>query len=129
MPGFVFSFERLVRRKGLGMSGRVVTCAVLALGCVAGLLSAQQPDLPQETAVLTDAPLVPTPVTRDHPARVIVNLETIEIRGRLADGVDYPFWTFDGNVPGKFIRVRVGDQVEVHLRNDPASRFARNIDF
>jgi hypothetical protein len=31
---------------------------------------------------------------------------------RLADGVEFVFWTFGGDVPGSFIRIREGDQVE-----------------
>jgi len=75
----------------------------------------------QETAALTDAPLVPLPITRSHPAKVIVNLEVREVIHHLADGVDYAFWTFGGRVPGKFIRVKHGDTVELHL-NEQSSR-------
>ncbi|MGA8708437.1 MAG: copper-containing nitrite reductase, partial [Steroidobacteraceae bacterium] len=46
----------------------------------------------------------------------------------IADGVRYTFWTFNGSVPGPMIRVRQGDTVELHLRNDPASHMAHNID-
>ena len=70
-----------------------------------------------EEAVLTDAPRVPPPIRRSHATRVIVHLETQEVVKRLADGVDYTFWTFGGSVPGKFIRVREGDLVEFHLAN------------
>lgn len=41
-------------------------------------------DLPVELAVLTDAPHVPPPITRKHPAKVIVNLEVREVVKRLA---------------------------------------------
>jgi nitrite reductase (NO-forming) len=82
----------------------------------------------QEDAVLTTAPNVPPPITRRHPAKVIVRLETQEVTKRLADGVTYTFWTFGGNVPGKFIRVREGDLVEFHLSNNPASKMPHNID-
>ena len=37
----------------------------------------------------------------------------------MADGVDYTFWTFGGTVPGKFIRIREGDEVEFHLQQPP----------
>lgn len=47
---------------------------------------------------------------------------------RLADGVDYTFWTFNGTVPGSFIRVREGDLVEFHLKNHDSSQFPHNID-
>ncbi len=82
----------------------------------------------EEVAVLTYAPDVPPPITRKHATKVIVNLETIEKQGRLADGVDYTFWTFGGRVPGKFIRVREGDLVEFHLSNHPSSKMPHNID-
>ncbi|MCB0272480.1 MAG: nitrite reductase, copper-containing [Bdellovibrionales bacterium] len=82
----------------------------------------------EEVAVLTDAPDVPPVITRNYPTKVIVNLETTEVKERIADGVDYTFWTFGGKVPGKFIRVREGDLVEFHLHNHPDSKMPHNID-
>lgn len=82
----------------------------------------------EEIARLTTAPDVPPPITRKHASKVIVHLETRELTGRLADGVEYLFWTFGGVVPGKFIRVREGDLVEFHLHNHPDSRMPHNID-
>ncbi len=81
-----------------------------------------------ETAQTTYAPNVPAPITRNHPSKVVVNLETIQTEGTLADGVKYNFWTFGGKVPGKFIRVRVGDEVEFHLHNSPTSTMPHSID-
>jgi nitrite reductase (NO-forming) len=85
-------------------------------------------NLPVETAVLTQAPFVPPPITRRQPAKVVIKLEVREITRRLADGVDYTFWTFGGEVPGKFLRVREGDVVEFHLDNHPSSKLPHNID-
>ncbi|HEU5174910.1 MAG TPA: copper-containing nitrite reductase [Gemmatimonadaceae bacterium] len=82
----------------------------------------------EEKAILTKAPAVPAPITRDYATKVIVELETMEEVKRLADGVEYTFWTFGGNVPGDFIRVREGDQVEFHLKNHPHSSVPHNID-
>jgi nitrite reductase (NO-forming) len=84
--------------------------------------------LSQEEAVLTSAPNVPPPIKRKHSAKVIVHLEVQEVTKRLADGVEYTFWTFGGDVPGKFIRIRVGDDVEFHLNNAPDSKLPHNID-
>jgi nitrite reductase (NO-forming) len=104
----------------------MLTCSALAActGCPrpAGTVN------DTEQAVLTRAPAVPPPITRSHPARVVVNLETQEAVKRLADGVDYAFWTFGGDVPGRFVRVREGDSVEFHLNNRPDSRMPHNID-
>jgi nitrite reductase (NO-forming) len=82
----------------------------------------------EEMAVLTSPPHVPPPITRRHATKVIVELETIEQTMRLAEGVDYTFWTFGGTVPGSFIRVREGDEVEFRLRNHHESTVPHNID-
>src|SRR6185437_14325572 len=86
------------------------------------------PIIGSEDAVLTDAPNVPPPIHRDHATKVIVHLEVRELEGRLADGVGYTFWTFGGHVPGKFIRIREGDEVEMHLDNHPDNTNPHNID-
>lgn len=77
---------------------------------------------------LVDPPDVPAPIHRDHPAHVIVRLETREMVKEIADGVRYDFWTFNGTTPGPLIRVREGDTVELHLKNDAASHMSHNID-
>jgi len=51
-----------------------------------------------------------------------------EVVKHLADGVDYLFWTFGGDVPGSFIRVREGDLVEFHLNNHQNNKMPHNID-
>ncbi|MDP3857355.1 MAG: copper-containing nitrite reductase [Stagnimonas sp.] len=79
-------------------------------------------------AVLTSPPLVPPPVDRKQPAKVIVELEVRELDMEISEGVRYNFWTFGGTVPGSFIRVRQGDTVEFHLKNHPDSKMPHNID-
>jgi len=79
-------------------------------------------------AVLTDAPNVPPPIRRSTPAKVIVELEVVEVQKQIAEGVSYTFWTFGGSVPGKFIRVRQGDTVEFHLKNHQSNKMPHNID-
>ncbi len=82
-----------------------------------------------ERAQLTFAPQVPPPITRNQPAVVVVELEAIEKRGKLSDGVEYEFWTFNGSVPGPFIRLRVGDTVEMHLKNNKNNKNTHTVDF
>lgn len=72
---------------------------------------------------------IPPPITRREPATVRVDLETIELEAPLDDKASFRFWTFNGKVPGPFVRVRVGDQVEVHLKNHPDSWMLHNVDF
>lgn len=83
----------------------------------------------KEEARLTFVPEVPPPIQRKESAIVEVHLdssvETVEIK----PGVQYKYWTFNGEVPGPFIRVRVGDVLEVHHTNSDASGMPHNIDF
>ena len=100
---------------------------VTALGFTFAL-SAQAASLPMVDAVMTSPPMVPPPIQRDHAARVVVKMETVEKVMEIADGVEYMFWTFGGSVPGQFLRVREGDEVEFHLSNHPSSKMPHNID-
>jgi nitrite reductase (NO-forming) len=118
----------LVLLVGLGIGITSITSTMAQSTAPGGAPAAQAEVTGQETAVLTDAPLVPPLITRTHPTKVIVHLEVQEVVQRLADGVDYPFWTFGGRVPGKFIRVKQGDIVEFHLNNHPSSKMPHNID-
>ena len=77
---------------------------------------------------LTFAPNVPEARDNATPKKVIVEIEVVEKVMRLADGVDYTFWTFGGKVPGPFIRVQEGDEVELHLDNNANNKMPHNID-
>lgn len=86
-------------------------------------------ELPVIDAIMTHAPEVPPPTDRDHPAKVRVKMETVEKTMKMDDGVEYHYWTFDGDVPGRMIRVREGDTVEVEFSNNPSSTVPHNVDF
>lgn len=79
-------------------------------------------------AAVAAPPNVPPPINRTQPATVRVDLQTVEKQMRLADGVEYTFWTFNGTVPGPFIRVREGDTVVVRLTNATGSSAPHSID-
>ncbi|HET8569674.1 MAG TPA: copper-containing nitrite reductase [Candidatus Limnocylindria bacterium] len=71
---------------------------------------------------------VPARITRTAPARVAVTLETTEVTGVLDSGQTYQYWTFGGTVPGPMIRARVGDTVEVTIKNAKGSGNPHSID-
>ncbi|QKT03352.1 nitrite reductase, copper-containing [Ectothiorhodospiraceae bacterium 2226] len=79
-------------------------------------------------SISQDPANVPPPLTRRAPETVRVELETVELEGHLADGTSYRFWTFDGKVPGPFVRVRQGDTVEVVMKNAADSMHIHSID-
>lgn len=58
---------------------------------------------------------IPLPITRKENQKVVVELETKEEIAELAPGVTYEYWTYNGTVPGPFIRVKEGDTVEIRL--------------
>lgn len=82
-----------------------------------------------DVSVVLDPADLPGPLNRETTETVRVDLETIEVSARLDDGSSYEFWTFNGKVPGPFVRVRVGDTVEVHLKNAENSKVSHSVDF
>ena len=84
---------------------------------------------PDAVSIVRDPADLPGPIGERPPQTVRVELETVELEGRLADGATYTYWTFNGRVPGPFVRVREGDTVEVHLKNRSDSTAVHSIDF
>src|SRR3989304_2210233 len=63
----------------------------------------------------------PSAAAGPPPPAIRVDLTAIEVVGQLADGTTYSYFTFDGAIPGPMIRVRVGDTLEVHMKNETTS--------
>jgi nitrite reductase (NO-forming) len=72
---------------------------------------------------------LPPPVGKREPQTVRVDLVSVEVEGRLAEGTTFGYWTFNGKVPGPFIRVRVGDTIDIHLKNSADSAMIHSVDF
>lgn len=91
------------------------------------------PQPPPQTVAEADisrlASDVPPPIGKRPPQTVRVDLVTVELEGRLAEGTTFGYWTFNGKVPGPMLRVRVGDTVEVHLKNADNSAMVHSVDF
>lgn len=117
----------------------IAVMAVIIYGCKSK--STVDPDAPNTTEVakepihetrkaeLTSPPFVPRQlIGKRKPVKWIVELEVIEKVMKMTDGVEYNFWTFGGTVPGSFIRTRLGDEVEFHLKNNPNNKLPHNID-
>jgi nitrite reductase (NO-forming) len=114
---FVY-FCSIAGHREAGMEGRI---RVIAGGRAA--VAAIAPDIVRDP---TDLP----PPIRPRPPQIIrVNLETVELKGQLSEKISYNYWTFNGTVPGPFVRVRVGDTVEVHLKNAADSLMYHSVDF
>jgi nitrite reductase (NO-forming) len=91
------------------------------------------PRLAPQTVVEADVSREPTdlppPLAKRDPQTVRVDLLAAEVEGRLAEGTTFGYWTFNGKVPGPFIRVRVGDTIDIHLKNSGDSAMMHSVDF
>ncbi len=72
---------------------------------------------------------LPPPIAKREPQTVRVDLLSVEVEGRLAEGTTFGYWTFNGKVPGPFVRVRVGDTIDIHLKNSADSAMIHSVDF
>lgn len=116
--GEFFYFCSIPGHRQAGMEGKLVVGA-----------PAPAAPPPPVASIARDPADLPGPLTSRAPTVVRVDLEAVEVVGQLNEATAYPFWTFNGRVPGPFIRVRVGDTVEVHLKNRPSSRMIHSVDF
>jgi nitrite reductase (NO-forming) len=126
-----------ILKNGKQLKIALLGCILASVGLVAFTQRSQESpadynkNIPIEgemIAELTAPPLVPKPVGSRAATKLVVNMEIKEMEGEMADGVKYTYWTFGGSVPGSFIRTRVGDEVEFHLRNHPDNKLPHNID-
>ena len=74
------------------------------------------------------AAALPPPIGDRAPTTVRVDLEAVELEGMLDEDTTYQYWTFNSTVPGPFLRVRVGDTVQVHMKNDENSAMIHSVD-
>jgi len=110
----------------------LTSAAVLALAAAAPVASFAEDTAPAAPAARDIVRLgtdLPGPIGVRGPQTIKINLETTEVVGQLADGTTYKYWTYNNKVPGPFVRVRVGDTVEVTMKNAGDSIMMHNVDF
>ena len=97
-----------------------------------GKLKVQRPlvSVPNQdgVSISRDPADLPGPLVERGPTTVTIDLEAIEVVGRLSNKATYQYWTFNGTVPGPMLRVCVGDTVVVNLKNAADSVMMHNID-
>ncbi len=103
--------------KAAGMFGKLI------VGDPQQTTASQFPDLSKDPSEVGEL------VGDRGPKEVTFNLETTEVEGRLSDGASYKFWTFNNTVPGPMLRVRVGDTVNINMKNSTESAHIHSVDF
>jgi copper-containing nitrite reductase len=96
--------------------------------------SGESATIPQEpdnsgVDIIREPSDLPGPIGDREPQVVRIDLEATEVIGQLADGTTYTYWTFNNQVPGPFFRVRIGDTIEVHMKNSGSSTMNHSVDF
>ncbi|MBZ0303927.1 MAG: nitrite reductase, copper-containing [Anaerolineae bacterium] len=94
----------------------------------AAMVPTAAPAIADAVAIVRNPADLPAPIGDRGPIDVRVDLNAVEANGILADGTTYRYFTFDGQVPGPMIRIRVGDTVELHIHNDTSSQLQHSID-
>ena len=123
-PGTFPYYCELPGHRQAGMEGKLTVGNPSA----AATQAPEAADISRDPADLPPPVMDSAPKSARAPTTVRVDLETVEVKGRLADGTTYNYWTFNGKVPGPMLRVRVGDTVDLHLKNDAASHMIHSVD-
>lgn len=71
---------------------------------------------------------VPTPLGDRKPETVEIKMKVKEVLSEIAPDIWLNYWTYDGKIPGPFLRVKEGDTVLLTLTNDKTSLHHHNID-
>jgi nitrite reductase (NO-forming) len=100
-----------------GMQGQFLVTAMVA------------PQTLVEADISREPTDLPPPIGKRDSKTIRLDLFTVEQEGRLAEATTFGYWTFNGKVPGPFVRVRVGDTVDVHLKNSADSNMIHSVDF
>ncbi|HEY1213043.1 MAG TPA: copper-containing nitrite reductase [Bryobacteraceae bacterium] len=121
------------------VSGCWIVCSLCLMAAGVDFAAAQSSDTHAKHTAHSSAPAdiardpadLPAPIGGRAPAVVRVSITAKEVVGSLdsASGTTYLYWTFNGKVPGPFIRVREGDTLEVTLENAKDSSMVHSIDF
>ncbi len=113
------------------MKPAILAALALAAACLPSAPAFPAAALPDAPTAF--APSVPPPIPARGPETLklvfAVSEKDVVIDPTPSRATTFHAWTFDGAVPGPFVRARVGDTLEFHLVNPASSRMAHNVDF
>jgi nitrite reductase (NO-forming) len=90
--------------------------------------TAVSPAVANAVSIVRNPTDLPAPITARTPQHHVVEMTAVEVDGQLADGTTFRYMTFDGQVPGPMLRMRVGDTMELRIENQMQSVLPHSID-
>lgn len=123
--------QRTIRFQADKEGGFTYFCTVpghQAAGMEGLIVVGQAGQTAEAVSVVKNPSDLPGPIGARGPELVQVELVGQEVVGQLDEGATYSYFTFNGTVPGPFIRARVGDTIEITLRNETDSTFVHSVD-
>ncbi len=147
-PGNFFYYCSIPGHRQTGMEGVLTVTGEVAVGSPSAMdesasdagynaeagdqhtttTAAVQPAVENAVAIIRNPSDVPPPVGDRGPMHHVIEMTAVEVDGILADGTTYHYMTFDGQVPGPMLRLRVGDTAELILHNAADSLLPHSID-
>lgn len=116
----------------IGAGSLMLTAAGVATAAEAGQSAPrnQAPiDWPWSRSLAAKPTDIPPPITRSHAITHNIVLRALDIDGKLDDGSIFQFMTWEGQVPGPFIRVRQDDTINLSVINSAKNLVPHNVDF
>jgi nitrite reductase (NO-forming) len=125
--------RRTLQALGLGGAASVAGCASnapTAGGSTATTVQDTSTPAPTDVdRIAADPTDIPDPIDRDEPTEHDITLRSEEVTAEIEDGVTFTYMTYGGQVPGPFIRVRLGDTVNLTFENPESNSLPHNVDF
>lgn len=116
----------------LGVSSAMAAIILSGFGAASATTLYTEPKVKEPSVNIVQDPAAVPPQEapgKRPPKTHDVVLTTTEVEAKLDDGVTYTYWTFNNQVPGPMVRVRVGDTVNVKMTNAPESTMNHSVDF
>ena len=139
-PGNFDYYCSIPGHREIGMEGLFRVVGTVAVGDESAMGDSIHDDMQQDTqptiapavedavSVVRNPADLPPPINATEPQHHVVEMTTVEVDGVLDDGTTFRYMTFDGQVPGPMLRMRMGDTMELRLTNEIESILPHSID-
>ncbi len=135
MPGHrAAGMEGVLRVEGVVTSGDAAALDASLSDAGYGMMghsmdtTAVSPAVADAVSIVRNPTDLPAPITARTPQHHLVEMTAVEVDGQLADGTTFRYMTFNGQVPGPMLRMRVGDTMELRIENQMESVLPHSID-